>query len=496
MRHLTRSPLLAAAVALGAWSLDAASLQAAVVVTRPVHVQAVTQDSVTIVWHTEQPAFAAVDYGPTLEYGFSAQSKFASRQHAITLHRLSPDQTYYYRVRCDAETLFAGPEYHFRAMPDKRTTRVRLLLWGDSGRGNAAQYSLVPTMEAADPDLMIHVGDLIQTDGAASRFDPFYFVPYRNLLRNTPVWPVLGNHDVLTADGQPFLDAFLLPRNSPAGDERSYSFNWGQVHLLAIDTNRPFDPEFLAWVADDLASTTTTWKLAYMHHPMYSCGMHGSSRSVRDLLAPIFEAYGVDIVFSGHDHDYQRSHPMRAGVPVGAGQGPSFTTPDGIFYIVTGGGSTVRPTSSSCDFTAMAVSLTHCTVLDIDGAFLRLRAFGVDGNTIDEITIDKSRGADGGAARTGALQPRARFLRNAPNPFNPSTALRYELLEASPVGLSIHDLRGRRVGAFSLGHQPAGLHSFLWDGRDIGGRPVATGIYLVRLRAGTAEATRKIVLAE
>jgi len=496
MLRPSRSPLLGAAVALGAWWFGAASLQAAVVVTRPVHVQASTQDSVTIVWHTEQPTFAAVDYGPTLKYGLSAQSKIAARQHAITLHRLSPDQTYYYRVRCDAETLVAGPAYHVRALPDKRTSRVRLLLWGDSGRGDAAQYSLIATMEAADPDLMIHVGDLIQTDGAASRFDPFYFLPYRNLLRSIPVWPVLGNHDALTADGQPFLDAFFLPRNNPAGDERSYSFNYGQVHLLAIDTTRPFEPGFLAWVADDLASATTTWKFAYMHHPMYSCGMHGSSRSVRDLLAPIFEAHGVDMVFSGHDHDFQRSHPMRAGVPVGAGQGPTFVAPDGIFYIGTGGGSTVRPTSSSCDFTAVAVSRTHCTVLDIDGASLRLRALGVDGSTIDEITIDKSGDGGGGVARTGALGSRARIHANTPNPFNPSTVLSYELRDAAPVYLSIHDLRGRRVSAFSLDHQPAGLHSLLWDGRDSGGRRVASGIYIVRLRSGAAEATRKIVLAE
>jgi predicted phosphodiesterase len=494
MHRPSRTPLLAACLAAGAWSLQAASLHAAVVVTRPVHVQAVTPDSVTIVWHTQEPAFAAVDYGPTPEYGRSAQSKIAAREHAVTLHRLSPDQTYYYRVRCDAETLYSGPEYRFRALPDKRTTRARILVWGDSGRGNAAQYSLVPTMEAADPDLMIHVGDLIQTDGAASRFDPFYFVPYRNLLRHTPVWPVLGNHDVLTADGQPFLDAFLLPRNSPAGDERSYSFNWGQVHLLAIDTNRPFDPAFLAWVADDLASTTTTWKLAYMHHPMYSCGLHGSSRSVRDLLAPIFEAHGVDLVFSGHDHDFQRSHPMRAGVPVDTAQAPHFTAPGGIIYIGTGGGSTVRSTSSVCEFTAFAVSRTHCTVLDIDGAFLRLRALGTDGSAIHEISIDKSAGGEAAGVPNPPL--RALLLPNTPNPFNPSTTLRYELLDALPVRLTIHDLRGRRIAAFSVGPQPTGRHSLLWDGRDLAGRPVATGIYMVRLRAGAAETARKIVLAE
>ena len=72
----------------------------------------------------------------------------------------------------------------------------------------------------------------------------------------------------------------------------------------------------IAWLKDDLANATTTWKFAVLHHPMYSCGLHGSRTDIRAQLAPIFEMYGVDIVFCGHDHDYQRSHPMRAGIPV------------------------------------------------------------------------------------------------------------------------------------------------------------------------------------
>lgn len=471
------------------------AVRAAVAVTRPVHVQAVTQDSVTIVWHTQTPTVAAVDYGPTLDYGRTVHSKRPVTRHALTLPRLGANATYFYRVRCDAETLYAGAEYRFRTLPDKRTTRFRLLVWGDSGRGDAAQYSLVPTMEAAAPDFMIHVGDLIQTDGAPETFDPFYFVPYRNLLRNTPVWPVLGNHDDLTADGQPFLDAFILPRNNPQADERDYSFNYGQAHFLAIDTNRGLPTQTLDWVRQDLATTTTTWKFAYMHHPMYSCGVHGSSRWVRDRLAPLFEAHGVDIVFSGHDHDFQRSHPMRNGSPVDSNQAPHFTSPGGVLYIGTGGGSTVRPASSSCSFSAFAISRTHCTVVDVDGSFLRLRALDVDGNVLDEITIDKSPQLRG-AAIPGGMRPHLQLLPNAPNPFHGATLLRYEIAEALPVELWIHDLRGRRVRSLASGARTPGVHAVQWDGHDDHGRSIARGVYVVTLRAGATSATRKIVLAQ
>lgn len=492
-RHI---PLVLASIFLGAGLLRVDGVQATVVVTRPVHVQAVTPDSVTIVWHTQAPASAAVDYGLTPDYGRTAHSKVPAARHAVTLQRLQPNETYFYRVRCDAETLYAGPEYRFRTLPDKRTTRFRMLVWGDSGRGDAAQYSLVPVMESMAPDFMIHVGDLIQTDGAPETFDPFYFVPYRNLLRNTPVWPVLGNHDVMTADGQPFLDAFLLPRNNPQGDERYYSFNYGQAHFVALDTNRGLPPETLDWVTKDLATTTTTWKFAYMHHPMYSCGVHGSSRWARDRLAPVFEAHGVDVVFSGHDHDYQRSHPMRNGSPVGADQAPRFVTPNGILYIGTGGGSTVRPASSSCGFTAKAISRTHCTVVDVDGSFLRLRALDVDGNVLDEITIDKSPQLRG-AAQPGTRRAEARLLPNTPNPFHPTTLLRYELFDRLPVEIFIHDLRGRRVCAFPpVDRQAPGVHALRWDGRDGRGHRVASGAYVVTLRAGPTAVRRKIVLAQ
>lgn len=477
------------AIAFGAIASN--DTHAAVALTRPVHVQAVTPDSVTIVWHTQDPLDAVVEFGRTLDYGRTAESKTLLQMHAITLHRLESGVQYYYRVRSGGEILCQGPDYFFRTLPDKRTTRLRFLAFGDSGKGTAAQFSLVPAMKAARPDFMVHTGDVIYNSGEAKDFDPKYFVPYADLLRNTPVWLSLGNHDYATLSGQPYLDAFWLPRNNPAQNERYYSFNYGQAHFAILDSNGAIDSTAMRWLDRDLAEATTLWKFAVFHHPPYSCGLHGSDVYVRNRFAPILERHGVDIVFTGHDHDFQRSHPLRAGSVVDGSNPASYRNPDGVIYVVTGGGAASRATSSSCAFTARAIAATHFTQIDIDGAILDLNAVDATGQVLDSIRIDKTPETSAGDSTAAAA-----LLPNAPNPFNPSTLLRYELSLPSPVRLEIFDLAGRRVRSLVHAEQPIGQHRVLWDGRDAIGARVASGIYMVRLQTDATTVSRKILLAK
>src|SRR3989442_2001100 len=97
--------------------------RATVLVTRPVNLQAVTPDSVTLVWSTAVPTNAVVEYGATLGYGSSEESKGQSLEHAVTLHKLQPGHLYYYRGQSAGEILYAGPDYLFRTLPAKNATR-------------------------------------------------------------------------------------------------------------------------------------------------------------------------------------------------------------------------------------------------------------------------------------------------------------------------------------------------------------------------------------
>jgi hypothetical protein len=461
-------------------------------VTRPVFVASVEQNSARLVWHTQEATPSIVEYGPTQQYGQVWRSKGMQQIHEVDLLRLDPGKRYFYRIRTDQEVLYEGAEYHFDTVPDKSTTRARFLVWGDSGTGDADQLSLVPHMLAAEADFMLHTGDVVYPDGEAEDYLAKYFLPYADFLRNTPVFPSLGNHDLHTDNGQPYLDAFYLPENNPLGNERYYSFNWGQAHFVSLDSNLNLPSLELNWLREDLQAATTRWKIVFFHHPPYSCGMHGSDSNVRAELAPLLQELDVDVVFSGHEHDYERTYPLVDGAAVDTHQDPNYVDTSGVVYIVTGGGSTARPTSDACDYTSVARAATHFTQVDIDGNRLTIRAIDNNGSVLDTWTLQKG----GAESTTQTIRGTARLLSNVPNPFNPVTLLRYEMLSGHDVHLSIYDLRGRMVTTLSSGYRAAGTYQVSWSGRNHRGERMPSGLYLARLQVGDQHLTRKILLAK
>ncbi len=240
-------------------------------------------------------------------------------------------------------------------------------------------------MRALNPDFVLHLGDVIYSKGEASKYDPYFFEPYRDLIDRAPVFPSLGNHDYGTDSGQPYLDAFYLPANNPAGAERYYSFNWGEAHFVALDSMQPYTPDsaMTQWLATDLAASTAKWKFVFFHHAIYSSGPHGLHdpyvRPMRDALAPLFERYGVDIVFNGHDHDYERSTPRRDYPP----------DSHAVVYVVSGGGGAgLYPVGSSA-FTAYSAMVHHTVQVQVDGCILSLRAIDTTGAVFDQIALGK-----------------------------------------------------------------------------------------------------------
>lgn len=207
-----------------------------------------------------------------------------------------------------------------------------------------------------------------------------------------PFYPALGNHDVLTRGGEPLLEALYLPANDADGTERFYSFEHGDAHFVALDSNGSLEPGSVqrAWLEADLAAASATWLFVYFHHPPYSSSRHGSSVRLRESLGPLFDARGVDIVFVGHDHDYERTFPMAAGQTVDAASDPDYVDPGGTVYIVTGGGGRGLYGKGTSFFTAYSESSHHFVQVDVAGSTLTLQAARDDGAVIDRMTIAKS----------------------------------------------------------------------------------------------------------
>jgi predicted phosphodiesterase len=185
----------------------------------------------------------------------------------------------------------------------------------------------------------------------------------------------LGNHDYITANGQPYLDAFYLPHNNPADSEKYYSFDWGNAHFTALDFNDGPSQAQLDWLQADLAATHQPWKFVFYHQAIYSSGPHGYESYIigkRAVLAPIFEANHVDVVFNGHDHDYERTQSI-----------------NGVVYIVSGGGGASLYNVNPQTFSAYAETTHHAVYVEVDGCALNLQAVKPDGTVFDSLTLNK-----------------------------------------------------------------------------------------------------------
>jgi predicted phosphodiesterase len=193
---------------------------------------------------------------------------------------------------------------------------VRFAVIGDSGTGDQQQYDVAQKMEAYRQavgfDFVIMLGDNIYGGHDAKDFAQKFELPYKPMLdRGVKFYASLGNHD--DPNVEPRYKGFNM------GGERYYTFKKQDVQFLALDSTY-MDPKQLTWVDNTLRSSGASWKICYFHHPLYNFGkMHGSDLDLRNQLKPMLTLYRVNVVFSGHEHAYERVKPQ-----------------DGIYYFVLG----------------------------------------------------------------------------------------------------------------------------------------------------------------
>jgi predicted phosphodiesterase len=200
--------------------------------------------------------------------------------------------------------------------PPVEKDSVRFAVIGDSGTGGRAQYEVGTRMAAARQvfpfEFVIMVGDNIYGSERPQDFVKKFEQPYAALLTaKVPFYAALGNHDDPT-------QRYYKPFNM--NGDRFYTYKKGDARFFALDSNY-MDPQQLKWLDEQLSRSNDRWKIAYFHHPLYSSGgRHGSEVDLRAQLEPLFVRYGVDIVFAGHEHFYERVKPQK-----------------GIYYFISGG---------------------------------------------------------------------------------------------------------------------------------------------------------------
>ncbi len=284
-----------------------------------------------------------------------------------------------------------------RTAPVPGSSSVSFVAFGDSGTGSPEQRQLSALIGGSTFDIALHAGDIAYGntsgtgDGSYLTYQDWFFDLYKDWLSSHPFFPSEGNHDSRPSNnnGAAYLDLFSLPRNGasaayPDHAERYYSYDYGPVHFIALDTEFAFQDvtrraEQTAWLDADLSATTQPWKIAYFHRSPYSAGgEHGSDLTVRSAFGPLFERYGVQLAISAHEHDYERTRPIRAG-----------STGSEVTYLVTGGGGAPLYPSGTAAWTAYSASRFHYIRGNADSCTLRVDAIGLDAGAFDGITLNR-----------------------------------------------------------------------------------------------------------
>ena len=194
-----------------------------------------------------------------------------------------------------------------RVEPPRLEGSTRFAVIGDSGSGTSVQYDvarqLIEAHQLFPYSFVLMMGDNIYGDDSARGYQKKFEQPYKPLLDGgIPFYATLGNHD---NPDQRFYKWFNMD------GKRYYTFSKGPIEFFVMDSTY-MDRAQLDWLERALSGSHARWKIAYAHHPMYSSGgRHGSEVDLRALVEPLFVKYGVDIVFAGHEHLYERVRPQR-----------------------------------------------------------------------------------------------------------------------------------------------------------------------------------------
>jgi hypothetical protein len=415
------------------------------------------QESLTLMWHSP----IAVD-GWTVEVksggAWKKMAQPVSRRVSVvsipthvvwsaSLTGLAPGGDVEYRVLKDDAPVFSATT---RARKSEKQAH-RFVATGDCAANTDGQRAIASRIVDTKPDFAIVSGDIVYSRGRIAEYRQKYYPIYNSdttpLLRSILLIGVPGNHDLANRDlatnpdtlayfyywSQPLngldhkafatltgADASKQAFREAAGEKfprmANFSFDYGNAHWLVLDSNRYADwtdQELRKWVESDLAANrNATWKFVSFHHPGFNSSIaHWNDQWMR-LLSPVFENNGVDVVFSGHVHNYQRSMPLRfeansnskhGGVVEGKWQldraydGKSKTKANGVIYLVSGAcGAGLYNKEQQGDpatwyeFTSTFVSTVHSiTVAEVDGKKVNFRQVSANGDTVDSFTLTK-----------------------------------------------------------------------------------------------------------
>lgn len=499
-----------------------------------------TPESMVVRWRTTGSEIGHVAYGTDVNNLIDTLSESSSTtEHEVNVTGLSPSTKYYYSVGTAGSNYTPQDEsFYFQTSPEHGVDQpVRIWAIGDFGNGSQAQLDVktgyTENFGDVHTDVWMWLGDNAYGDGTDQEYQEKVFEVYPELLRNSVVWPCPGNHDYGSIDlfnNGPYYDILTLPTNGeaggvPSGDEGYYSFDYGNIHFLSLNTEYlgyfiPGSP-FQDWLEQDLQNTTADWIITFFHQPAYSKGSHDSddfgSRPMlmRQNVTPILEDYGVDMILNGHSHSYERSYLINGHYGTSDTWDPSTMLIDGTsgnpndgngyqkyydgddpnlgaVYAVVGCSGQKGSGNSPLNHPVMYMSTEDyhgSMVIDVDGWELNAKFIDTTGAVLDEFVILKSSSPSYVAEYDEAVK----VLMNVfPNPFKEDFNIQFELQKPETVSIRIMDVKGNIIQRFSAIDYGVGKHEVNYFPTTI----PTDGIFLVELQTANNVSVKRLVRTE
>ncbi len=304
-------------------------------------------------------------------------SESDATRYEFTLTNLMPGWTYSYYVEYEGEGLVTS-EYQWTT--SSGSTPFRIVAFGDSQDTTMALHAIhrdvVDLAYSFDPDVLIRPGDQVNNADDLNQW-AYFFAIERPLLGSAIYLPCVGNHEYVgDDDASNFFSFFALPEQ-PA-NEQYYAVKYNNTLFIALSTETTVTGGQENWLASTLQAASgdseIQWKIVFFHRPAFSSGWHGSEPGVAAAWHDEFVTYGVDVVFNGHDHDFE------------------YLVADGVnYYVIGGGGAELRDfPGGQLPETVYREKINHAVVVDVDDQQLSLVPYRIDGSVITQAALSLS----------------------------------------------------------------------------------------------------------
>ena len=266
--------------------------------------------------------------------------------HHVVLSNLGPNTTYFYKV--GGTTSGWSTEHNFTTAPERNSSSLHFIAYGDN-RSNRDLRRLVnrlliqnmSTYHTEPVGFVMHMGDLVSSGDEHELFN-YFFDDSEMLFQTIPILPIQGNHEIGDFGVSHYREQFVLPENG--NDEWYWAIQNGMAFILGLDSEShgiiPYDSQSVPWIESMLKfannQSTALWKFAFFHQPPFVSSSHMPRTDIRESWSPIFDNNGVDIVFNGHCHLYERSFPVSSNGSLPTDELYDYQNPINPIYIVTG----------------------------------------------------------------------------------------------------------------------------------------------------------------